>query len=323
METLFVAKDAKLERKESTLLLRTPTATRRFPVESVRHIVLLGEAQLTSAVLSLCGRAGVRITVLDWFGNVTGSFEPFDGVRSGAVRLAQAAAVLDNARRMSVAREIVAAAVDNLIANLRYRVWRGNAALTPVVERMSARRSAIAATTTTAELMGVEGGLRASYYEAWPLVDVRLSFGPRRRRPPNNRLNCLMSWFNGLAYAAMRHEIGKTHLEPAFSFLHSPNEARHSLALDLAEPFKPVAVDTLIFQLALRDQLDDGWFAEEAGVCRLTEVGRRATLEAWAAKLDMPGASGRSLRDNMRAEALGIERHVLGLGTYSAHRRKV
>ena len=69
--------------------------------------------------------------------------------------------------------------------------------------------------------MGAEGNVRASYYEAWTLFDEGLRFGPRRRRPPNNPINCLISWFNGLLYAAVRHEIAKTHLDDCVSFLHA------------------------------------------------------------------------------------------------------
>ena len=121
----------------------------------------------------------------------------------------------------------------------------------------------------------------------------------------------------------MRHEIAKTHLDDCVSFLHAATESRHSLALDLSEPFKPVIVDTLIFELVLRGRLDSAWFHEEAGVCRLSETGRRVTLEAWIGKLEAATGDQPSFRSLIRAEAFAIERHVLGLSNYRAYRRKV
>jgi CRISPR-associated protein Cas1 len=171
--------------------------------------------------------------------------------------------------------------------------------------------------------MGLEGNARAWYFEAWPLIDPRLTLGLRVRRPPNNPINCLISWFNGLCYAAMRHAIAQTHLDGAVSFLHSPAAARHSLALDLAEPFKPVLADTLIFEIVLRDQMDASWFHQDDNVCRLTETGRGRTLELWSAKVEAPGRHGISAKTAMRDEALGIERHVLGLSEYRAYAREV
>ena len=98
-------------------------------------------------------------------------------------------------------------------------------------------------------LMGIEGNLHQHYYSAWPLIDPALSFAHRVRRPPNNPINCLVSFLNQLTYTVCRHELFKTHLEETFSLLHATAVGRSSLSLDLAEPFKPVLVDVLIFRL--------------------------------------------------------------------------
>ena len=135
-------------------------------------------------------------------------------------------------------------------------------------------------------LMGLEGNARSWSWAPGEYIDARLNFGARVRRPPNNPINCLLSWFNGLCYAAMRHAIAQTHLDGCLSFLHAPAAARHSLALDLAEPFKPVLTDILIFEFVLRGQMDDAWFQQEDGVCRLSETGRRRTLEMWTTKIE-------------------------------------
>jgi CRISP-associated protein Cas1 len=77
----------------------------------------------------------------------------------------------------------------------------------------------------------------------------------------------------------MRHAIAQTHLDGCLSFLHAPSAARHSLALDLAEPFKPALVDTLIFECVLRGQMSDSWFHQEDGVCRLSDGPWQAYLD--------------------------------------------
>jgi CRISPR-associated protein Cas1 len=324
METLYITKDAKLTREDATLVVRQNGAPkRRFPVNTLRHVVITGEAGLTTSLLGLLGRGDVRVTVLDWHGNVTGSFEPFGAPAAGVVRKAQARHTLDGKLRLELAKEFVLGAMANIRANLRYRAYRGTLGLEPVLARMEKLEQSAKDAPSVEALMGAEGNVRASYYEAWPLIDKRLIFGPRRRRPPNNPLNCLISWFNGLLYSATRHEIAKTHLDNALSFLHAATEARHSLALDLSEPFKPVIVDTLIFELILRDRVGEDWFHQEENVCRLSEAGRRATLEAWVAKLEAEQDERPSFRTLIRTEALAIERHLLGMAPYRAFRRKV
>lgn len=323
MDTLFVAKDARLSREDSTLVV-TPSGQRkrRIPIEGLRHVVVAGEAQLTTAVLGLCGRGGVRVTVLDWHGNVAGCFEPVGSPASGRVRTRQSRLALDPTSRLDLARRLVEGAARNIRANLRYRSYRGNERVQSAISTIDTTARRLREATSVEALMGFEGQIRGFYYDAWPDIDPRLAFGVRRRRPPDNPINCLISWFNGLAYALVRNELAKTHLDDCVSFLHAATEARSSLALDVAEVFKPALCDTLIFEIVLRDQLDDGWFLQEEGVCRLSEHGRVATLERWVQKVET-SQSGPSYRDLIRAEALAVERHVLAIAPYVAWTRKV
>jgi len=323
METLYVNRDARITREDATLVLKTAEGKRRVPVKSLKHVVILGEAGLTTSALNLLGRADVRVTVLDWYGNVTGTYEPAGSPSAGAVRLAQARAVLDPMTRLALARAFVEGAGGNILANLRYRVYRGADALKPAVAEIEGRMATLEAGESVSALMGIEGLMRTAYYAAWPLIDERLAFGRRVRRPPNNPVNCLISWFNGLAYNAVRTELAKSHLDDCLSFLHAPREARASLALDLSEVFKPAICDTLIFEIFGRGTDLSGWFIEADGVCRLSELGRRRTLEAWAAKVEQPGPRSGSLKETIFAEVMKLERHVLGLAPYRPWRRRV
>lgn len=324
MDTLFVNKECRLSREDSTLVITPKEGKKtRIPIHSLRHMVVAGEAGITSSLLCLLGRAGVRVSILDWHGNVTGTFEPQGGSSSGRVRTAQAAIVNDPTQRADMARRFVEGAGKNIIANLRYRIYRGNEPLRPFVERIQECMNKAAKSTSVQELMGHEGMMRAWYYDSWPAVDVRLDFGKRVRQPPNNPVNCLISWFNGLMYSLCRNELAKTHLDDCLAFLHTPLEARASLALDVSEVFKPAVCDTLIFECVLRNTDWSGWFHQEEGVCRLSEAGRRATLELWAARVDLGKEGQPSMRDIIRAECLAVERHVLGISTYTPWVRKV
>lgn len=324
METLYVTKDAKLEREDSTLIIKVPDLPkRRIPIEMLRHVVLAGDCGLTTPILSLMGRNDLRVTVLDWYGNVTGTFEPLGKPSAAVVRLAQARHASDPTLRMTLAKQIVTGTMTNLIANLRYRAYRGQQKLDGVIEAISRLRDSTDNASAIDQLMGYEGNARAWYFAAWKDIDAQLDFGPRRRQPPNNPINCLISWFNGLAYSLTRNEIAKTYLDDCISFLHAPREARHSLALDLSEPFKPVIVDTIIFETVKRGPLPEEWFHQEDGVCRLSDVGRRKTLDLWVAKIETHKEGGESMRENILKEALAVERHVLGISEYKAYRRRV
>lgn len=324
METLYLTKDVKIAREHSTLVVIPVSGPRRrVPIEGLRHVIVAGEARLTTAVLGLCGRNQVRVTILDWYGNVTGAFEPRGSPASGQVRVKQAEAFLDPIRRMRLARAFVLGAARNIRANLKYRAYRGNRDMEPKLLAIDALIDQIPDAGSVESLMGIEGQIRAYYYEAWSLIDARLNIGTRRRRPPNNPLNCLISWFNGLAYSMVRNEIAKTHLDDCISYLHASREARSSLALDLSEIFKPAICDTLIFEAMMRGQIKPTWFHQGEGVCRLAEKGRSETLQMWVRKTEERVQGGRSLREIVRQEALALERDLLGIAPYRPWRRKI
>ncbi len=321
METLFVTRDSRLRRHENTLRIHTGDRTRSLPVEHIGHLVLLAPTRLNTGLLELCGRHGVRVSVFDYYGYFRGAFEPIDRNPSGLVRLRQAACILDDRRRMAVAREIIRGAVHNIKANLRYYQYRG-VDLDGALRKIQRLESRLHKAASSEQLMGLEGNVRTIYYEAWSRIDPDLAFTPRVRRPPNNPLNCLISFLNQLTYSVVRHELSKTHLDASLSFLHSPAQSRASLALDLAEPFKPVVVDQLVFRFVRKGMMAPTWFDEKPGVCLLTETGRRHVVEAFARRLE-ESYRDRSYREWIYREALGIEREVLNVAEYAAFKRRV
>jgi len=322
METLFVTREARLQQRENTLSITIGDRKRSLPIEAIGHLVLLGEVRLNSRLLTLCGKHGVRVSVFDYYGYCKGAFEPIERNPAGLVKLKQAELLLDNKRRMAVAREVVRGAANNMLANLRYYHYRGADALEPVIKGMRKLVPKIGLATTSETLMGVEGNLHEWYFSGWKHIDPALDFTPRVRRPPNNPVNCLISFLNQLTYAVTRHEASKTHLEQTFSVLHAPGRGRASLGLDLCEPFKPVVVDMLIFRMARRRMLADNWFDRQDGVCLLTETGRRHVSQQFSQRLEEI-YSERTYREWIYREALGIERHVLGVEEYDAFKRRV
>ncbi len=321
METLFVTRDATLKQRENTLSITIDGKTRSLPIESIGHLVLLGESRLNTRLLTLCGKHGVRVSVFDYYGYCKGCFEPIDRNPAGIVKLKQAELLLDEKKRIAIAREIVRGAAHNMLANLRYYHYRGTSALSGIIDQMQRLVLKIAKAASSESLMGIEGNLHEWYFSGWKHIDPALDFTPRVRRPPNNRINCLISFLNQLTYSVTRHETSKTHLEETFSLLHAPGRGRASLSLDLSEPFKPVLTDMLIFRMARRRMLGDNWFDLQDGVCLLTETGRRHVAEQFSLRLEEQ-YGGRTYREWIYREALSLERQALEVSEYDSFKRK-
>ena len=130
-------------------------------------------------------------------------------------------------------------------------------------------------------MMAIEGNIRDTYYQAFDLIleNSDFVFDKRTRRPPQNNLNTLISFGNSVLYTIVLSEIYNTHLDPRIGFLHTSNHRRFTLNLDIAEIFKPLLVDRVIFTLVSKKMLTGKHFDKRAGGILLKDEGRKYLQE--------------------------------------------
>jgi CRISPR-associated protein Cas1 len=239
--------------------------------------------------------------------------------------LRQAEHYLDNERRMILAKAIVRGACANMQEVLKYYLNRGKDVGTPLQNIESLSESIDDASTIEA-LMAIEGNIREAYYSAFnTIIDKReFFFEGRTRRPPRDRINALISFGNTMAYTTCLSEIYRTHLDPRISFLHTTNFRRFSLNLDVAEIFKPILVDRIIFYLLSRNMLKASHFESRVAGILLNDKGRQVFLNEWENRLRTTikhREIGRSVsyRRLVRLELYKIEKHIMGEKQYQPY----
>ncbi|HCB14441.1 MAG TPA: CRISPR-associated endonuclease Cas1 [Gammaproteobacteria bacterium] len=317
MDTIYLLRGTEIKRDQNTLVVVTEDRQkRRLPVEALRHVVVLGATRLNSEVATFLGKHGVRLSFLDYYGHFSGSLEPARHHHSGSVHLAQAKMILNDASRLTMASRILEAGACNMLRNLKYYLYRGNHDLKKPIHFLEQQLSTKRADSIEG-LMGQEGSFRKNYYAAWGKINPALTILKRTRRPPTDRINSLLSFCNGLIYSACSQAIAQTHLDPTLSFIHAPTQARNSLALDLAEVFKPLVADRVIFSMINKEMLDDCCYQEEAGVCLLNPNGRERVLREFRERMDNTKIAGEvGWRRIFLKEAFAIEAHLLELSEY-------
>lgn len=325
MDALYLASDTQLRRHENTLQVIGQDGRKlRLPVESLKHLIATHDVRLNGALLNLFKQHDVRITVLDYYGHVACTIEPAGLPTSGAVHLKQAEAILNSEQRLIYGRKIAMAALRLLEGNLRYHAYRGKTILKSTIENIATFRQNMEQAENVEMLMGYEGQARQSYYLAWEHISPYLMLRKRSRRPPADRVNCILSFLNGLVYALCLNEIRKSQLDATLSFIHSPQQARYSLSLDFAELFKPVLADRILFSLFNKSILQDTHFDEKPGICLLSEHGRRQVIAAFTEKVDKPVLeNNRSYRQRVLEEVFAIQSSLLGLSEYKPFSIKV
>jgi CRISPR-associated protein Cas1 len=303
---------------------RAISAKRPIPVEDIDSLYVFGEMEFNTRFFNFAGARRVPIHFFNYFGFYTGSFLPRQEVHSGSLLVQQVGHYSSKRKRLELARSLVDGASYNILKNLKYygSPSRGRD-LSESIALIEADRAQLALAPDVSGVMGLEGTMRARYYEAWPriLSPSWAEFTKRVRRPPDNPVNALISYGNSLCYTLALSEIYRTPLSPLISFLHEPGARRFSLALDLAEIFKPILCDRLIFKLVNNGEIRPEHFEEGLNFCYLKEKGRRVFTQSWDERLrdtiEHRGLGRKvSYRRLVRLECYGLARHLLGMSSY-------
>ena len=129
-------------------------------------------------------------------------------------------------------------------------------------------------------------------------------------------MNVLISFGNSLMYSIILSEIYKTHLDPRIGFLHATNFRRFSLNLDIAEIFKPIIIDRIIFSLIAKKMITKSDFNKDMGGLVLKDNAKRVFIEELDKKLATTlkhKTLGRnvSYRRLIRMELYKLEKHLM------------
>lgn len=323
----YISQSGRLRRKDNTIYLEKEDGSRvPIPIEDVDAFYLYGELDMNTRILNFMAQKHVPIHVFNYYGYYSGTYYPREYLNSGFLTVKQVQHYERKSKRLPNAREFVSAAVANILRNLRYRANR-DSDCSEQLSIIESIESEIPHAQTVDQLMGYEGNVRETYYRAFnAIINLQTPFDKRVRQPPDNPINATISFGNSLMYTACLTEIYRTQLNPTISFLHQPGERRFSLSLDLAEIFKPIIVDRVLFRLFNRGQLKESkHFETETGGCYLNENGRRLFLQAFDEQLKQTIDHRKlnrkvSYQRLIRLECYKLIKHLTGMETYQAFR---
>lgn len=309
--------DGDLRRDESTLRIDTLEGeTKRLQVENLDSLYLHGQVTFNTRVLGLLNDHGVPVHVFGWNDYYRGSFLPKRTHVSGNTVVEQVRAYDDSSRRLPIAQAIIGASIHNMRANLQYYDRRDHT-LGTYIDELSTAKTRVPDTTDIDELRGVEATARRHYYRGFDDI-LREPFELTRREynPPTNEANALLSFVNAMTYTTCVSAIRKTALDPTIGFMHEPGERRYTLSLDIADIFKPILADRVMFRLVNRQQLSLDDFESELDGCLLTERGRMTVLEEYEKTLDRtvehPRLSRKvSYKTLVQTDVYSLKKHIL------------
>lgn len=263
----------------------------RVPVHTLGGIVCFGRINASTALLGLCAEEGVAISFCSGSGRLIARVSGFTP-GNVLLRRDQYRAADDEPACLAIARPMVAAK----IANSRTTLLRAvrdhgdpDGALAAACARIAPCAQAAFRAGTLDALRGQEGEAANAYFNVFDrLVTLEppdrdaFRMTERTRRPPRDRLNCLLSFLYAMLAHDARSACEACGLDPAVGFLYRDRPGRASLALDLMEELRSYLCDRTALSLINRRQVTpDDFELLEGGAVRLTPTARRTVLTAY------------------------------------------
>jgi CRISPR-associated protein Cas1 len=272
---------------------QSATETRKVsvPIHHLESVCIFGASSISPPAMDLCWEHGVAINFLSENGyfqaRVTGVADT-----SVTLRRTQFRAADDPTRAAAIGRQIVAGKIQNsrnslLRAGRETDVEAEQAQLTKAADALAQQLSDLGSSHPPLDqVRGVEGMAAQTYFSVLGLLLKQqrdeFAFTTRSRRPPRDRINCLISFL----YALVRHDciaaLTSIGLDPFVGFLHVDRPNRPSLALDLMEEFRPWLADRIAITLINRQQIQPDHFTlREGGAVEFTDTGRKLVIKAY------------------------------------------
>lgn len=315
-----------MSRKDNTLKF-TPVdengvegTPKYIPVEGVSDLYCFGALDANSALFNFLGKEQIAVHFFDYYEHYTGSFLPKEYLLAGKMQIAQTRHYISKGKRILIAQKFIEGAAFNILKNLRYYQSRGKdlAGCIEAIERYSV---CIAQSTDIDTLMGIEGNIRQVYYDAFDVILNDFAMNGRSKQPPKNEVNALVSFGNMMCYSLCLGQLYHTQLNPTISFLHEPGYRRYSLALDLAEIFKPILVDRVIFKVLNKREIQAKDFDVQVNGVVLKEGAKKIFVRAFEERLNETikhRALNRSVsyKHLVKLECYKLTKHLLDMELY-------
>lgn len=290
MGTVYVTQpDAFIGKTDERLSIKANKETLLdVPLIKVDGVVVLGRATVSPAAIYELLERQIPLSFLTSTGRYLGRLEP-ELTKNIFVRRAQWQAAGESEQAVHLVRGFVRGKLKNYRSSLLRREREcPQLNLRSGITQLEQAIAPIDTTTTINSLRGLEGAGSAAYFGCFNqlIKGSEFQFEARRRRPPTDPVNALLSF----GYSLLRHDVqGALNIvgfDPYLGYLHVERYGRPSLALDLMEEFRPLVVDAMVLSALNKRSLTAADFTTEplSGAVSLTVEGLRTFLRLYEQK---------------------------------------
>ena len=250
----------------------------------VSQVSVFGSVMLTAAALRELNVRGVPVCHFSYGGW-------FHGMTTGLVhknvelRIRQYAIAGDAEKSLEVAKRFIAGKIRNSRTMLRRHLSKSEK---PLLTKLADYCRRVEQTNSAESLLGLEGMAAKTYFSGlFKLMGERHDFdvNDRNRRPPKDPVNAVLSFAYALLTKELTVVLQGVGFDPMLGVFHRPRYGRPSLALDLAEEYRPLIADSVMLTAFNNGELTSSDFLERAGAVTLTKSGRAALIATFERRM--------------------------------------
>lgn len=291
LRTLVVGEQGALLLKENerVVVARRGEQLLSWPIRKLDEIHILGNVLVSTALLRYCAGEGVAVTLSDASGHVHACVGRPDPQADVQRHIQQWQRQQDSDWTLMLARAVVHGKLTNQMTLLRrYNRRRAIAALDDAIGQIDAMRRRLPHTRGLDDVRGCEGQAARAYYGALrQLLPAEWPFEGRRRRPPADPVNALLSYGYAILHRNMVTLIQRQRLDPYLGHLHATRPGHAALASDLIEEFRAPVIDTVVLWVILGGRVAPSDFDmdDDGQTPLLNAAARRTFVQQVTAKL--------------------------------------
>jgi CRISPR-associated protein Cas1 len=259
----------------------------RIPAHIIESIICLENTTVSTPLIGFCSEHGISLSFHSnngkFYGRIYGSINGNVLLRKKQYNL------IHEKQSESIVRNILSGKFANS-RNILLKSARDNDSVSAEKLRRSAKmisqqHNLLLEADSIDSMRGIEGSVANIYFNVFDCMlkinDDTMQFVHRSRRPPENRVNAMLSFTYMLLKNDIQSALESVGLDPAAGYLHTLRPGRPSLALDVMEELRSPLCDRFVISLINLKQIQSDDFTDESGEYNLTDKARRLLIDKW------------------------------------------
>ncbi len=287
MSVLYAATgNSRLEYEDRCIVVyRDGKRFSRFPSLKLDKIVVFGNVEISTKVITNCLQEGIDIVFLSNYGRYFGRLQGPE-TKNPEVRRIQYQITANHENCLAFAKLFIAAKIHNCrVALQRHR--EEEESFDKTIKQLADLKEKAQKAKSLPELRGIEGIASKEYFSHFNyMTPSDFVFPGRKRRPPTDPINSLLSFGYTLLLYDVFSAVAEVGLDPYLGILHEEKYGRPSIALDLIEEYRPIIVDMLVFMVLNKKVLQPrDFYTSDEGAVLLSDDGRKKYLEQYERRM--------------------------------------